>query len=418
MALSCGQCPDHSTIAAFVSSMKDEVLPLFRDVLLVCEEEGFLGGKLFALDGCKLPSNASRRLSGTVSDLRRKKGKIENKVEQLLEQQLEADKKDDNDENSARSSAISNRRKQIEPLQKQAKRIEKWLKHSGPKIGKQGREIKSNITDNESAMMVSSHGTIQGYNGQALVHSKNQVIVHAEAFGDGQDHYLIPPMLEGAKENMQAIGQPEDYFSGKPFTVDSNYHSPTNLNKCDEERLGACIPDKRFRNRNPRFCGEQKHRRRNVDRFTLADFQHNEVSDAYLCPNGKLLRLNVKKAVMDGVIYRRYVADRNDCTGCKLKVKCTRRKTAKRKFINVPVGSVPGNVIKAMAAKVDSEKGRKIYPQRIAIVEPVFANIRTHKEMNRFTLRGKIKVNIQWLLYCMVHNIGKLVSYSFNRTQR
>jgi len=44
MALSCGQQPDHSTIAAFISSMKGEILPLFRDVLLVCEEEGLLGG--------------------------------------------------------------------------------------------------------------------------------------------------------------------------------------------------------------------------------------------------------------------------------------------------------------------------------------------------------------------------------------
>jgi hypothetical protein len=52
MALSCGQQPDHSTIAAFVSSMKGEILPLFRDVLLVCEEEGLLGGTFFALDGC------------------------------------------------------------------------------------------------------------------------------------------------------------------------------------------------------------------------------------------------------------------------------------------------------------------------------------------------------------------------------
>ena len=43
MALAYGQKPDHSTIAAFVSSMKDEILPLFRDVLLVCEEEGLLG---------------------------------------------------------------------------------------------------------------------------------------------------------------------------------------------------------------------------------------------------------------------------------------------------------------------------------------------------------------------------------------
>jgi transposase len=44
MALTCGEQPDHSTIAAFVSSMREEILPLFRDVLLVCEEEGLLGG--------------------------------------------------------------------------------------------------------------------------------------------------------------------------------------------------------------------------------------------------------------------------------------------------------------------------------------------------------------------------------------
>ena len=45
-ALACGQQPDHSTIATFVSSMKDEILPLFRDVLLVCQEMDLLGGDL------------------------------------------------------------------------------------------------------------------------------------------------------------------------------------------------------------------------------------------------------------------------------------------------------------------------------------------------------------------------------------
>jgi hypothetical protein len=58
-----------------------------------------------------------------------------------------------------------------------------------------------------------------------------------------------------------------------------------------------------------------------------------------------------------------------------------------------------------MVQKIETQKGRKIYPKRIGIVEPVFANIRVHKAMNRFILRNKIKVNIQWLLYCMVHNI-------------
>ena len=77
MALSCGEKPDHSTIAAFVSSMQAEILPLFRDVLMVCEEEGLLGGTFFALDGLKLPSNASKQWSGTHAKLERKKQALE-----------------------------------------------------------------------------------------------------------------------------------------------------------------------------------------------------------------------------------------------------------------------------------------------------------------------------------------------------
>ena len=37
-------------------------MPLFLDVLLVCEEEGLLGGTVFALDGCKISSNASKQM--------------------------------------------------------------------------------------------------------------------------------------------------------------------------------------------------------------------------------------------------------------------------------------------------------------------------------------------------------------------
>jgi transposase len=410
MALCCGEQPDHSTIAAFVSSMKGGILPLFRDVLLVCEEEGLLGGTFFALDGCKLPSNASRKGSGTIVDLKMKKEKIENKVKGLLEEQVEADKEDDDDERTGGSSGISKREKQVERLQKQADRIEKFLRDNGPKMGKQGREVKSNITDNESATMVTSHGTIQGYNGQVMVDSKNQVIVHGEAFGDGQDHYHVPPMLDGAKENMEAIGQSEDYFEGKILTADSLYHSPTNLKKCNEEKLDAYIPDKDFRKRDPRLKTKGQHRPKKK-RFTLEDFRYNETTDEYICPEGKILKLYVKKTQVDGVIYRRYVADRNDCQGCELKSRCIINKNGKRRYLYVPIGSSLDNLTKPMIEKIDSEKGRKIYPQRIAIVEPVFANVRTHKRMDHFTMRGKIKVNIQWVLYCMIHNIEKIVNY-------
>jgi hypothetical protein len=55
-----------------------------------------------------------------------------------------------------------------------------------------------------------------------------------------------------------------------------------------------------------------------------------------------------------------------------------------------------------------SPRGRGLYSRRIATVEPVFANLRHNKRLNRFTLRGQAKVSTQWQLFCLVHNIEKL----------
>jgi hypothetical protein len=64
-----------------------------------------------------------------------------------------------------------------------------------------------------------------------------------------------------------------------------------------------------------------------------------------------------------------------------------------------------------MRAKIDLSTSRAIYALRLAIVEPVFANIRVQKGMNRFTYRGQAKVNIQWLLFCLVHNVERIAHY-------
>jgi len=71
-----------------------------------------------------------------------------------------------------------------------------------------------------------------------------------------------------------------------------------------------------------------------------------------------------------------------------------------------------------MREAIDSAQGRRLYSQRIATVEPVFANIRHHKRMSRFTLRGQAKVSTQWQLYCLVHNVEKLAKnrWSGDRT--
>jgi Transposase DDE domain len=82
------------------------------------------------------------------------------------------------------------------------------------------------------------------------------------------------------------------------------------------------------------------------------------------------------------------------------------------------VGRVkPDNASARMKCKIDTEQGRYQYGRRLGTVEPVFANICSAHRLRRFSLRSKKKVNAQWLLYCMVHNIGKLQRFGEAKTQ-
>jgi len=78
---------------------------------------------------------------------------------------------------------------------------------------------------------------------------------------------------------------------------------------------------------------------------------------------------------------------------------------------SIQVESQSPNLIDEMKAKIDSEEGKRIYARRLGIVEPVFSNICVQKRMHRFTLRSKLKVDVQWRLFALVHDIGKIHTY-------
>ena len=413
MALSCQQYPDHSKIAEFISTMKEEIKLLFRDILLVCEELKLLGGTSFALDGLKLPSNASKHWSGTYEELKNKKEKLEKKIAKLISEHQSEDKKEDKkgdkkEEKNEKRKSEDKEKIQLERLRRKAKKIEKWLKENEPKIGKQGKEVKSNIIDNDSCKMSTSSGVIQGYNGQALVDEKHQIIIYSEAFGSGQNYSHVSPMIDGAKENTKAIGKTEKYFEGKTFTADANYHSTENIKKCEEEKIDAYIPDVDFRKRDERFEGQKKYKEEKPDRYELDEFNYDERSDSYTCPMGKQLRRQSSKKIKDG--YHQYSVKRKGCIECEKKSKCIKMPKGTRKYLTIAVKKEE-SISKRMRDKIDSKEGRQKYERRLAIVEPVFGNIKAQKRLNRFTLRTKEKVNIQWGLYCTVHNIEKIANY-------
>ena len=66
-----------------------------------------------------------------------------------------------------------------------------------------------------------------------------------------------------------------------------------------------------------------------------------------------------------------------------------------------------------MKDKIDSVAGRFLYSRRMGIVEPVFGNIRSNLGLDRFTLRGETKVDSQWKMFAMGHNMFKAYRYGW-----
>ena len=66
-----------------------------------------------------------------------------------------------------------------------------------------------------------------------------------------------------------------------------------------------------------------------------------------------------------------------------------------------------------MRERIDSPEGRRLYARRFATAEPVFGNLRYNKGLDRFTLRGRRKVDRQWKLFCLVQNIEKLARHAY-----
>ena len=111
-------------------------------------------------------------------------------------------------------------------------------------------------------------------------------------------------------------------------------------------------------------------------------------------------------------------AKRIDCVPCHLRDRCLRQpdRTPTRQvafFARNQASPLP--FTERMKAAIDSACGRVLYGRRIATVEPVFANLRHNKRLDRFTLRSTPKVSTQWRLYCLFHNIEKLAHHGYAR---
>jgi transposase len=418
-AVSGDSQPHFTTIAKFVSTQPVPIAELFTRVLVICNREGLIGRQMFAIDGVKLPGNASKAKSGRRADFEREAAKMEAQVEKLLQLHREADAQGE----AADSAAGVRLAEHMQRLKAQAGQMRAWLRDNPQdRTGPNGKVRQSNRTDNESAKMASGKGVIQGYTGVAAVDETHQIIVEAQAHGVGCEQELLLPLTDA----LQANGQLGPHTL---CTADAGYCSERGLQGLEQRGVKACIPDPNWRKRDERLAGQQAHREKKdplwdksakADKpklFRPCDFTPAQDLSHCICPAGKRLYRNGQHRDLKGLQAVHFTGAKRDCASCPLRAQCLRKpdKTIVRQVIIV-TGRTPGKPEKAierMKRKVDSQEGRELIVRRFATVEPVFGNIRYNKRLDRFTLRGQRKVDAQWKLYCLVHNIEKLANNGY-----
>jgi transposase len=407
MAISGDARPSYTHIAKFVRELGPQIGALFTQVLLTCDRLGLIGRAMFAIDGVKLPANASKEKSGTHAELAHRAERLERAAAKIIALHQAQDEHG--------QPLDSQRQARIDELKREARTTREFIASHPKQVNRKGAELKTNLTDPDSAKMATSKGVIQGYAAQAAVDSAHQLIVAADIIGSGSEQAMLLPMIDktqGLREDNTLI------------TADAGYYSDDNIRALHERGIPALIADNAMRQRDERFAEQTRHKQDEVlyDKraptqaiklYRPEHFQFHGDNTA-TCPAGRTLTSNGSIYThTSGAKVRQFKARDQDCQGCALRHRCLKHPaTGKGRTVSLFGRALvhDNDPSHKMRRAIDSAQGRALYSRRIATVEPVFANIRHHKRMSRFTLRGKTKVATQWQLYCLVHNIEKIAT--------
>ncbi|MGH8311426.1 MAG: transposase, partial [Steroidobacteraceae bacterium] len=245
----CGDTAPHfTTIAHFVSTLGDDIARVFAAVVAICDAQGLIGREMFAIDGVKLPSHASKRRSGTRADFERQAEKYETTAQQILARHRTTDAL------PSEPTLVAKEQQRIARLERDAAQIRGWLgAHPADRRGPTGGLRQSNRTDNESAKMATGKGVIQGYTGAAAVDAKHQIVVEAQAHGTGSEQEVLLPVVDVLRERALLT-------THSLITADAGYHSEANLQALAEREVPALIADADLRQRDERFATQERHR--------------------------------------------------------------------------------------------------------------------------------------------------------------
>jgi len=368
--------PDHNALWRFWNANHKGLRAFFKDTVRLAMKMDLVGFALEAIDGTKIPAVCAARRGYDAAGLQRALSRAEERVTEL-EQALQAAAAE-----STPESAL--------PAQLRSATILREKVRAALECVRGGERQHCHPEELEAVRMkLSTGGNRFGYNGQACVDAKAQIITACELRTQANDHGLLMVMKQAAEQNTE--GKTEQTLA------DSGYQSEATFSAAEAAGAEVMVPlpvPVQGREDQP---------------FHNSRFHYDEARDAVLCPEGHSLVFHHQRQrrEMPVRVFRNSAA----CRHCPVRKQCTKDKAGRAIDITPHHAALVRHRKKMKRPEV-----QQLYRKRSGIVEPVFARAKAQGGFARFTVRGQAKASVQWALVCTSINLRRL--HSFWKTRR
>lgn len=420
MWLADRQVADHNTIARFRSEkLRNAFKDVFKQVVLLLAQEGLVSLKQVYTDGTKIESVAGRYTFVWGNAIKTNKKKMVEQLEQMWEyaQSIAADEDKDPEPPDF---------KQLDPekVKATAQKINKILKGNNKADSKtkaKGRYMVQNFPKNLEAYqqkeailgdrnsysktdpdatfmrMKEDHmlnGQLKpGYNVQ--ISSENQFVVNYTLHQQANDLHTLSPHLEEFGRLYNTY--PEE------LTADAGYGSLENYELLEQKKVKAFV---KYGNFDKEQAKVKSKKRKVIKPFDRESLHYNPEKDCYTCPMGQTMNKvgNRTKKTKSGYLQHYSAYQAKNCEGCPLRSLCFKAKGNRIIERNHQLERYREQARELLCSEI-GEIRRK---QRTADVEPVFAHIKSNRNFKRFTHYGIHKVELEFGLHALAHNIRKM----------
>jgi len=341
--------PDFRTISRFRQTHLPVMKELFVEVLQLCREAGLMKVGRLALDGTKIKANASRHKAMSYDRMGPEEQRLRQEVNDLLQQAQQTD-----DEEDARHGKDRTGEELPDELARRETRLKK-IKQAKAALEEQARQ-----KARDKAAQLEAEGKTPGKDPEAATPDPK-----AQRNFTDPDSRIMKTSNKGFDQcgNAQAVVNEEQIILAADVTNQTN----------DVQQVVPML--------------EQT--QENLTSAGVDESPREITADA-----GYFSGPNVAAVEERGI-------DPFIATG---------RQKHNEKVPDAPKGRIPGDLTpkQRMARKLRTKKGRETYSKRKGMIEPVFGQIKGVRGFRQFMMRGLEKMQGEWTLVCLTHNLLKL----------